>query len=103
VENASWHGLMHKEEGGTVWVKVVQHQDDLLLVSIRDNGVGRTKAMELKSKSATKRKSFGMKLTGDRLELINQLYQTQTQVQILDLMDATGQPAGTEVMLQIPV
>lgn len=103
LENAIWHGLMHKEEGGTVWVKVVQHQDNLLQVSIRDNGVGRAKAMELKSKSATKRKSYGMKLTGDRLELINQLYHTQTQVQILDLIDGTGQPAGTEVILQIPV
>ncbi|MGA0557026.1 histidine kinase [Larkinella sp. VNQ87] len=103
VENAIWHGLMHKPEGGTVRVRATQPQENLLQLTITDDGVGRAKAAELRSKSANHRKSFGMKMTSERIALVNQLYQTHTQVTIQDLVDADGQPAGTEVMIQIPV
>jgi sensor histidine kinase YesM len=103
VENAIWHGLMHKPEGGCVQVKVAQVKADCLSITITDDGIGRTQAAVLKSKSATLYKSFGMKMTGERINLINQMYKTHTQVQIHDLMDAEGNPAGTEVVLDIPV
>jgi len=103
VENAIWHGLMHQPEGGTVMIQVVQAQDNCISITITDDGVGRARAAELKSKSANNRKSFGMKLTSDRIALINQLYQTQTSVVIHDLVTADGLAGGTEVILQIPV
>jgi sensor histidine kinase YesM len=103
VENAIWHGLMHKPEGGKVTVQLSQSSADLLLVTITDNGIGRAKAAQLKSKSATRHKSFGMKMTSERIHLINQLYQSQTQVQVHDLVDEGGEPCGTEVVIRIPV
>ena len=103
VENAIWHGLMHKPEGGIVRVRATQPQENLLQLTITDDGVGRSRAIELKSKSASHRKSFGLKMTSERIALVNQLYQTHTQVTINDLVDAEGQPAGTEVILQIPI
>ncbi|GAA4400989.1 hypothetical protein GCM10023187_14730 [Nibrella viscosa] len=103
VENAIWHGLMHKPEGGTVRVRASQLQENLLQLTITDDGVGRNRAAELKSKSASHRKSFGMKMTSERIALVNQLYQTHTQVEIQDLVDTDGLPAGTEVIIQIPI
>jgi two-component sensor histidine kinase len=103
VENAIWHGLMHKPEGGMVEVKVEAPEEDCLRITITDDGVGRAAAAQLKSKSATKHKSFGMKLTGERISLINRLYDTTTRVQVHDLTDAEGNPAGTEVVLEIPI
>ena len=103
VENAIWHGLMHKPAGGTVVVAVSQPNDDLLTVTITDDGVGRARAAELKSKSANTRRSFGLKMTSDRLALINQLYHTQTSVTINDLTGPTGRVLGTEVVLTIPI
>ncbi|GAB3994235.1 hypothetical protein GCM10028807_31520 [Spirosoma daeguense] len=103
VENAIWHGLMHKLEGGNVAVRVEQPDDNRLRIFITDDGIGRTKSAELKSKSATPKKSLGMNVTRERIALINQLYKTHTQVQIKDLIDAEGHPAGTEVMLDIPI
>ncbi|RIV27728.1 hypothetical protein DYU11_05355 [Fibrisoma montanum] len=103
VENAIWHGLMHKPEGGTVRVRASQLQENLLQLTITDDGVGRARAAELKSKSANHRKSFGLKMTSERIALVNQLYQTHTQVEIQDLVDTDGQPAGTEVIIQIPI
>lgn len=103
VENAIWHGLMHKPEGGLVQVKVEPMQEDCLRITITDDGIGRARATQLKSLSATRHKSFGMKVTGERISLINRLYQTHTRVQVYDLTDAAGSPAGTEVVLEIPI
>jgi hypothetical protein len=103
VENAIWHGLMHKTEGGTVALRVEQPADNLLRVTITDDGVGRARAAQLKSKSAAPRKSFGMDVTSERITLINQLYKTHTRVQIHDLTDAAGEPAGTEVVLETTI
>jgi hypothetical protein len=44
-----------------------------------------------------------MKMTGERISLINQMYPTQTEVQINDLFDANGNAAGTEVVIVIPI
>lgn len=103
VENAIWHGLMHKEEGGKVEINVTQPHENLLRIEILDDGIGRDKAAEFKSKSATKSKSFGMKVTAERIELINQLYNTSTQVQIVDLKNKNGEATGTKVVVEIPI
>lgn len=101
VENAIWHGLMHKKEGGSVQIKVDQPRTNHLHITITDNGIGRKKAASLKSKTATVNKSFGMKVTDERIVLINQMYRTNANVRVNDLMDAEGNAAGTEVMLEI--
>ncbi|MCB0533931.1 MAG: histidine kinase [Lewinellaceae bacterium] len=104
IENAIWHGLMHKDSGlGKVTLRVNQLGDNLECV-IEDNGVGRTYAMELSSKrSGNKRQSMGMKITEDRIEIINKLYDANTRVQIIDLYDDAGNATGTRVVLTIPV
>ncbi len=103
VENAVWHGLMHKPEGGSVRIRATQPQENLLQLTITDDGVGRSRAAELKSKSASYRKSYGLKMTAERIALVNQVYQTQTQVTINDLVDPEGHSSGTEVILHIPL
>lgn len=103
VENAIWHGLMHKAEGGSVQVEVRQSTDHLLHVEITDDGIGRERARTLKSKSAGLHKSFGMQVTADRIRMINQLYNIQTQAQVFDLMAPDGEPLGTKVVLDIPI
>ncbi|RRB04126.1 ligand-binding sensor domain-containing protein [Larkinella rosea] len=102
VENAIWHGLMQKELGGHLTIDV-RKQNELLICTIEDNGVGRQKAAELRSKSATHAKSMGMQITADRLKLSQTLYGQQPTVVIHDLVDALGEPAGTRVVLKIPL
>lgn len=103
VENAIWHGLMHKMAGGTVTVEVTQPTDSCLHVDVTDDGVGRARAGELKSKSAGNHKSFGMQVTADRIRMINERYNTQTQARIFDLVSPDGEPLGTKVVLDIPI
>lgn len=102
VENAIWHGLMPKEDGGTI-VVFFSCQDNNLEITVTDNGVGRAMAAELRSKSATAHKSFGMSITHQRIELINQMYKTNMSVIINDLHDGKGNATGTEVRINIPV
>lgn len=100
VENAIWHGLMHKEEGGKLDIDI-KEENEILIVKVKDNGVGRAKAAELKNKSATN-KSFAMNITKERLELMNEKYGTNASVTVKDLYQ-NGLPCGTEVTLKIPV
>ncbi len=103
VENAIWHGLMHKPGGGTVTITVSQPDEACLHVEITDNGIGRARAEALKSKSAGRKTSIGMQVTADRIRMINQLYNIQTSARILDLIAPNGSPLGTSVVLEIPV
>ncbi|MES1225209.1 MAG: hypothetical protein ABUT20_57535, partial [Bacteroidota bacterium] len=65
-----------------------------------DNGVGRKNADLLKSKSAEKQKSMGMKITSKRLALLNRNME-QTYFQVDDLLDKQGNAGGTRVTLKI--
>jgi tetratricopeptide (TPR) repeat protein len=101
VENAIWHGLMHKDGHGNVTITVSQKPDDTIEINVTDDGVGRKKAMALRSKSATKSKSLGMEISTDRLNIINQIYKVNAHTEIHDLVDEHGQPCGTNVCLRL--
>lgn len=103
VENAIWHGLMQKENGkGKLELGLHQNQGHLIC-HIEDNGIGREFAKKIKSKSASKRKSYGMKITSDRLEALNKLAGTNASVQVVDLKNEHGAATGTRVDLVIPL
>ncbi len=99
VENAIWHGLMHRESGGHIKVKLTQPKEQLLRVEIEDNGIGRGASKELESKSALTKKSLGQKITDERLRATGKLAFSET----IDLFDADGNPAGTRVIMEIPL
>jgi LytS/YehU family sensor histidine kinase len=103
VENAIWHGLMHKKNGGVINIAVTQSTEQSLLIEISDNGVGRQVAAAYKSKSATRQKSFGMKMTSERISIINQLYKMEADIEIKDIKDDFDNTAGTKVSIKIPV
>jgi tetratricopeptide (TPR) repeat protein len=99
-ENAIWHGLMHKEGQGRLDIVMSIH-DEQLQCTITDNGIGRTKAAELKSKSGEKQKSFGLKITTERLALFNNEKTVRTFYNSEDVLDTDGNIAGTEITLHI--
>jgi len=101
VENAIWHGLMHKKQPGHLEIELFQ-QGDVLNCKITDDGVGRAEAEQLKIKSQNKHKSMGIKITESRIAM-TQLNQSAKSVQIRDLVYPDGSAAGTEVILKIPV
>ena len=102
IENAIWHGLLNKVTGGHLSIIFNDIGNAVLEVMISDDGIGRQKAAELKSKSALKHKSYGMQITNDRIKALNQMYNTGAEVTIEDLKDKDGNGCGTKVCLRIP-
>lgn len=102
VENAIWHGLMHKEEKGNLDIEISQ-EDNRLCIRIADDGIGRHQSLALSSKSATKHKSMGLQITADRIAMIQPAGLKEMPVKIIDLVMPDGSSAGTEVIITIPV
>ncbi len=101
IENAIWHGLMHKKDGeGVITINILE-KGGVLHCVIEDNGVGREKALELKQKSAISHKSMALKVTEARLALLDKTGLGKL-VQILDLKEG-GRALGTRVVVSIPI
>ncbi len=104
VENAIWHGLMPREEGGHIAITVAMKEDESLLeINITDNGIGRNASAALSNKISGKHRSYAMKATTERIALINQIYKTGASVFVHDLVNDKGQAEGTQVTIQIRV
>ena len=102
VENAIWHGLLQKDDAGNLLINCIRRNDNLEII-VEDDGIGRMKAQELKSKSATARKSMGMQITNDRISLVQQALGIDAYVEIEDLNDGKGHPTGTRVKIVLPI
>jgi LytS/YehU family sensor histidine kinase len=103
VENAIWHGLMplNGQRPGHLRISITPENGRLHCV-IEDNGIGREAAHILKGASLTGRISKGMRITADRITILNQGERIEDLVQITDLTDANGNAAGTRIELKLP-
>ena len=75
----------------------------MLAAQIEDNGIGRKKAKEMKSKEVGKKKSYGMQISHDRLALLNPANGEFASVLVEDLVNKIGIELGTRVTLHIPI
>jgi hypothetical protein len=100
AENAIWHGLMHKDGQGHLDIGL-RVDNKILTCTITDDGVGRSKAAEIKSRSTEKSKSMGLQITSERLALLNKENDQPTLFNIEDIINEDGKPAGTRVVLRM--
>ncbi len=98
IENAIWHGLRYKEEKGFLKITVIHVTNDLLEIKIEDNGIGRKKSAELKTKNQKKQKSKGMGNIKKRIQILNEMYKNKVDVSISDLYN---DQTGTKVSLKL--
>jgi LytS/YehU family sensor histidine kinase len=102
IENAIIHGLAPKKEAGKIIIQVRQTNDNSIICIIRDNGIGRQKANELKNQKIIKNKSYGMNITQARLEILNQYLNIPVSVKIIDLFTEQNEPGGTQIEILMP-
>lgn len=100
IENAIWHGLRYKETPGVLRVAFRQEGDKLIGI-VEDDGIGRARSQELKTKNQKTHTSTGLKNTAQRIELINSLYGKGVSVTISDL-ETDCEDCGTRVEIVIP-
>jgi LytS/YehU family sensor histidine kinase len=104
VENAIWHGLMHKENKRFLNISFTENEDFLQCI-IEDNGVGRTKASEIKSLSGQDKQhtSKGIAVSEERLKTMKSSYGKPGSIQINDLVNAEGEGIGTQIIINFPI
>ncbi|WP_158839022.1 tetratricopeptide repeat-containing sensor histidine kinase [Polaribacter sp. L3A8] len=96
IENAIWHGLRYRKEIGQLAVSIDKKDDDTVSVTITDNGIGREKSQELKTKNQLKQKSKGMNNIKNRIAILNDMYKDRVSVEVSDVIE-NGE--GTKVVL----
>lgn len=95
IENAVWHGLLPKEDGG--WIQInFTCIDNLLRIKIIDNGIGISNSS--KSKTPSQHTSRGLELIHERVHLLNKINKTSIHI----TQTQTG-ASGTEVIITIPI
>lgn len=98
-ENAVWHGLMSKKGPKSISVRVVRDGEDVV-VSIRDNGIGRAESLKKKSSQTIQKQSIGISLSSDRLKFFNENEKLNYHFLILD-HDESLADSGTEVIFHL--
>ena len=102
LENAILHGINPKEGKGTIDINLTLIEQ-FIKITITDDGIGREASRALQHISAkSKHASLGMKITKDRLRLLNNMHQSNLSVNIIDLYNNEKQPLGTKVEIFIP-
>ena len=71
--------------------------------TIEDNGIGREASGKINASKKIKRKSMGMSITTERIEVINKLYNTENKVEVIDLYNDKDEASGTKVIINIPI
>ena len=100
VENSIIHGLQDKKDG-LIKIKVNREDNNINCV-VEDNGIGRKKAVVFERGEQHKHESFGIKITQERLRIINQMKKARSAVHILDLKGEDDEPGGLRVELSLP-
>jgi ligand-binding sensor domain-containing protein len=102
VENAIIHGLKNKLSGkGQIDISIHKNHENILEITIDDNGIGRNTNKPNQSKNPFKKKSLGMKFTIDRIINLNETDEKKYYAEIIDKVE-NGEPTGTSIKLFLP-
>ena len=101
IENAIWHGIVPKGNGGTVSLDVSRRNANVEII-VDDNGIGRESSQQNKGATSIGHQSKGVNLTQSRLELDNLLQQRNAKLETIDKKDENGKASGTKVIITLP-
>ena len=100
LENAIWHGLAPKNGPKHLRLDISSDAERIIFV-IEDDGIGRTKAAEIKAEKYPTQRSLGTSITEKRLQLLNKRYRRDIRVHTADLAGPDGEAAGTRVEISL--
>ncbi|MEN0006035.1 MAG: two-component regulator propeller domain-containing protein [Bacteroidota bacterium] len=101
IENAVIHGVSHLPYPGKIELNFAT-KEDLLEVTIKDNGIGRERAALLKAERKPGHQSVALKVNKERLEALRNGY-NYIALSISDVLDTDGKIQGTLVCVRLPI
>jgi two-component system, LytTR family, sensor kinase len=103
VENSIKHGLLHKTGLKKITIDFeLDTTEEFIICTVIDNGIGREKSAEIKSKNSAKHQSFSTESIEQRLELLNDNLKLNHLVVYEDVV-ANEIIVGTKVVVNIPL
>ena len=97
-ENAVKHGLMPLKSGGLLTINVSQ-RDQIVFVSVEDNGVGRASAAQNPHLHSSKQ---GLSILNRQIEIYNSFNRGKINSQVEDLLK-DEKPSGTRFTVEVPI
>ncbi len=97
IENAVKHGLLHKK-GEKNLVVSFRKENENIVITIDDNGIGRKKSTELNA-IKTQHKSFATDAMQKRIDILNLNKQNKITLEYIDKINNSG----TTVVMKIPL
>ena len=96
-ENALKHGLRHKEGAGIVEINI-RAENHYLVLSVKDNGIGREKAKEMRTEGTGE----GLSIIEQQLRIFNKKNKVKAFINTIDLHDNNGATSGTCFEFYLP-
>lgn len=104
VENSFKHGLRHKTGKKELHIRVSYFENEhILLISISDNGIGRSASIRINAHTYNVHDSFATGAMEKRIALLNHEKEGLVGVEIIDNFGQDGNPSGTTVNIRIYV
>lgn len=103
VENSLKHGIMPLEGNGQIIVNIKEEDENTLLVSIRDNGIGISASKKMKADRPNDHVSQGMTITQDRLKLFSKTTGKAYTIDFEEIQKEDGTIGGTLVTIRLPM
>jgi LytS/YehU family sensor histidine kinase len=102
VENAINHGLFHKMANGKLSLNITKNENQMLICTLKDNGVGRAAAKGIQQKAGKAYRSRAMQITSERLHALRVIEGYDVRIKVTDLENQDGSAAGTLVRITVP-
>lgn len=99
VENAIWHGLLPSDGEKKILIKFTQNENRITCV-IEDNGIGIRQSENLKKINRPLHNSVGLENLRKRIKIINEKYDIDCSLQIIDMKETDRSDKGTKVVLR---
>lgn len=103
IENSVKHAFPDRSFHGKITLTINAVDEECYCCIIEDNGIGRAAAEINKTKINLGHHSRGMKITQDRIKMLNHKDQHIYHIQVTDLVDDLGNAAGTRVKIVLPL
>lgn len=102
AENAIWHGLIPKKGKKKLWIHF-SALGETISCTIEDNGIGIKHSQQLKCLNRPLHKSVGLSNLRNRIKLINEKYNTNCTLEIIDLGDFNSNKTGCRAVLSFNI
>jgi len=102
IENSIIHGLSPKNKDMHIELSI-EKEEQWLLCTVTDNGIGRQKAAQTSKRKAKGHQSMGIELS--KQQILMQLQRDvleKDSIVITDCFDSLGTPTGTSVSIRVP-